>query len=615
MSEKTGFIRRFFRFIGKIVNVIRHLISLLFVVLFIIIIGGMFADDIQPMPDKGALYLAPSGVLVDQRSYIDPLAQALSQSDQRDAETLVRDIVDALDYAHYDARITHILLDTNYLTGGGIAKLEEISGALQRFKKSGKPIIAIGDNFSQQQYFLAAHADEIIINPMGRIMLTGFGSYTSYYKEALDKLKVNMHIFRVGKYKSAVEPYMANSMSDEARADRRELITSLWKFYTSQIEHLRGLPIGAIDDLVNNMHSRLAAANGDIAALALDQGLVDRVATRSETHNYLQQILPTSNGDFASVSMPAYLNHIKLGKLNAVDKNKPQVAVVVASGNILDGNQPEGTVGGDTVANIFKEIQDDEQVRAVVLRVDSPGGSAFASDVIRDAIAATRKNNIPVVVSMGSYAASGGYWIATESDQVLAMSTSITGSIGVFGVIPTFEDSLQALGIHSDGVGTSAISGMLQLDQPMTPQAEMIIQSGVESVYTRFLTLVANSRNSTPSDIHKIAQGRVWTGEKALQLGLVDELGDLRDAIKSAATLAGISDYKVDYRRKKLSFLEQAMMEINGNISAAITAAGLNSWLPESLQREVAKVLKPLEILDTLTDPGGIYLYCDDCPG
>jgi protease-4 len=303
-----------------------------------------------------------------------------------------------------------------------------------------------------------------------------------------------------------------------------------------------------------------------------------------------------------------------LSTLNAVDKTKPKVALVVASGNILDGNQPEGTVGGDTIASIFKEIQDDEKVKAIVLRVDSPGGSAFASDVIRDAIAETRKNNIPVVVSMGSYAASGGYWIATESDLVMAMSTSITGSIGVFGVIPTFEDSLQALGIHSDGVGTSSISGMLQLDQPMTPQAKMIIQSGVEHVYTRFLSLVANSRNSTPSDIHKIAQGRVWTGEKALQLGLVDELGDLNDAIISAATLAGISDYKVDYRRKKLSFLEQAMMEINGNISAAVTAAGLDSWLPESLQKQMVKVLEPLEVLNTLTDPNGIYLYCDDCP-
>jgi protease-4 len=423
-----------------------------------------------------------------------------------------------------------------------------------------------------------------------------------------------MHIFRVGKYKSAVEPFLGNSMSDAARADRSELMDSLWQFYTSRVESLRGMPDGAIDDLANNMHSRLAAANGDISALALDMGLVDRVATRSETHNYLQQILPSSNGDFDSIPMTAYLNHMKLSGLNAVDKNKPLVALVVASGTIIDGNQPEGPAGGDTIADIFKEIQDDDQVKAVVLRIDSPGGSAFASDVIRDAIAATRKNNIPVVVSMGSYAASGGYWIATESDHVLAMSTTITGSIGVFGVVPTFEDSLRALGIHSDGVGTTNISGMLQLDQAMSPQAEMILQSGVENVYTRFLTLVANSRDSTPSDIHKIAQGRVWTGEKALQLGLVDELGDLNDAIRSAATLAGISNYKVDYRRKKLSFIEQAMMEINGNISAAVRTVGLNSWLPQSLQKQVSQALKPLEVLDTLTDPNGLYLYCDNCP-
>lgn len=614
MSEKKGFIRRFFHVVGKIVNAIRHLISLLFLVFFLIIIGGMFAGDIQQIPDKGALYLAPSGVLVDQRSYVDPLAQALSQTDQRDAETLVRDIVDALDYAQYDARITHILLDTNYLVGGGIAKLEEISGALQRFKKSGKPIIAIGDNFTQPQYFLAAHADEIIINPMGSIMLTGFGSYSNYYKEALDKLKVNMHIFRVGKYKSAVEPFMGNSMSDEARADRRDLIGSLWRYYTSQIEHLRGLPTGALDNLVDNMHLRLTDANGDVATLVLEQGLVDMVATRTETYHYLKQVLPTANGDFASISMPAYLNNMKLSNLNAVDKTKPLVALVVASGNILDGNQPEGTVGGDSIANIFEGINEDDRVKAVVLRVDSPGGSAFASDVIRDAIAETRNNDIPVVVSMGSYAASGGYWIATEADRVMAMSTTITGSIGVFGLIPTFEDSLKALGIHSDGVGTSPISGMMQLNQPMTPQAKIIFQSGVENVYTRFLTLVAEARETTPGEVHKIAQGRVWTGEKAVQLGLVDELGDLDSAVKTAANIAGISNYRVDYRRKELSFVEQIMMEINGNISAAIRTMGIGSWLPQSLQREVNNVLKPLEMLDTLTDPNGIYLYCESCP-
>ena len=614
MSEKTGLIRRVFRFLGNIISAIRSLISLIFVLFFIVIVAGLFVDDIQPMPERGALYLAPSGLLVDQRSYIDPVSEIFSRSNSRDSETLVRDIVASLDHAQYDERITHVLLDTNDMAGGGVAKLEEISGALQRFKQSGKPIIAIGDNFSQSQYFLAAHADEIIMNPLGSIMLTGFGSYSSFYKEALDKLKINIHIFRVGKYKSAVEPYMGNGMSPEARADRRELIGSLWQFYTSRVEQLRGLPTGALNDLVNNMHTNLVAENGDVAALALKQGLIDRVATRREASAYLQQILPHTNGDIDSVPMAAYLNHMKLAALNASNQRKPEIAVVVASGTILDGNQPEGTVGGDTLADIFSTIEDDEQVKAVVVRVDSPGGSAFASDVIRDAIAALRKKNIPVVISMGSYAASGGYWIATESDRIMALSTTITGSIGVFGVIPTFEESLNALGIYSDGVGTTSIAGMLQLDRPMTEQTEMILQSGVEHVYARFLALVANARETTPNAIHEIAQGRVWTGEKALELGLIDELGDLQDAIASAATLAGISDYKVNYRRKPLSVVEQVMMEISGNVHAAVSVMGLHSWLPVSLQRQVESVIKPLQILDTLTDPNHIYLYCDSCP-
>ena len=616
MSEKKpGLIRKFLRLIGKVVSAIRYMISLVIVLFFIAIVAGVFVDDLQPMPERGALYLAPSGTLVDQRSYIDPVSEIFSQPGQRDTETLVRDIVQALDHAQYDERITHVLLDTNYMAGGSIAKLEEISGALQRFKQSGKPIIAIGDNFSQSQYFLAAHADEIILNPLGSVMLTGFGSYSSYFKEALDKLKINVHVFRVGKYKSAVEPFLGKGMSDEARADRLELVDSLWQFYTSRVEQLRGLPTGALNDLANNMHLRLAEENGDIAALALQQGLIDRIATRSETKAHLLQILPNSNGDFDSVPMAAYLNHMKLSSLKTVNKGRPEIAVVVASGSIIDGNQPEGTIGGDTLAEMFASIEEDDQVKAVVLRVDSPGGSAFASDVIRDSIASLRKNNIPVVVSMGSYAASGGYWIATESDKILALSTTITGSIGVFGVIPTFEDSLSAMGIYSDGVGTTNIAGMLQLNRAMTPEAKMIMQSGVEHVYTRFLTLVADARESTPSAIHEIAQGRVWTGKKALELGLVDELGDLNDAIASAATLAGVSDYKIDYRRKPLSFMEQLMMEISGNVNAAVSAMGLQNWLPISLQRQLTSTLKPLQFMGNhSSDPNHVYLYCENCP-
>jgi protease-4 len=305
---------------------------------------------------------------------------------------------------------------------------------------------------------------------------------------------------------------------------------------------------------------------------------------------------------------------MKLSSLKTVNQGKPEIAVVVASGSILDGNQPEGTIGGDTLADMFATIEDDDQVKAVVLRVDSPGGSAFASDVIRDSIASLRKKDIPVVISMGSYAASGGYWIATESDKILALSTTITGSIGVFGVIPTFEDSLSSLGIYSDGVGTTNIAGMLQLDRTMTAEAKMIMQSGVDHVYRRFLNLVADARESTPGAVHEIAQGRVWTGKKALELGLVDELGDLDDAIDSAAMLAGLNDYRVNYRRKPLSLIEQVMMEVSGNVDAAVSALGVQSWIPKTLQLQLASVIKPLQFIDSLTDPNHIYVYCESCP-
>ena len=615
MSEKKpGIIRRFFRFIGNIVTGIRYLFSLLFVGLFLMVIVGMFAEDIQPIPDKGALYLAPSGVLVDQKTYTDPFDQIFMGNSQQDSETLVRDVIEALDTARIDSRITHLLLDTDYMAGGGISKLEEISSALMRFKKSGKPIIAVGDNFNQQQYFLAAHADEILLNPLGSVSITGFGLYNSYFKEALDKLNINMHVFRVGDYKSAVEPFLRNNMSPNVKQENRELVDSLWQFYSSQVEHLRGLPDGAIDDFANNLHLKLQAANGDTSALAKQQNLVDQIATRTQMFAYLNEVLPGTDGEFDSINMKAYLNHNRLTSRTSAAAKAHKVALVVAKGSIVDGEQPEGTIGGDTLASIFARLRDEDEVKAVVLRIDSGGGSAFASDIIRDAISATQKKGIPVVVSMGSYAASGGYWIAADADRVLALSTTLTGSIGVFGIVPTVEDSLAALGVYSDGVGTTNIAGMMRLDRPMSKQSEMIFQAGVDNIYTRFISLVADGRNSTPAAVHEIAQGRVWTGEKALGLGLVDQLGDLNDAIKVAAELANLAEYEVDYRRKPLTVYEQLLMEMSSNISASFTGLGIKSWLPNSLRQQAKVILKPLQVLDTLTDPRGIYLYCDSCP-
>jgi protease-4 len=558
---------------------------------------------------------APGGFLVDQKTYTDPLEKLLSQG--MESETLVRDIIEALDAAASDSRITHLLLDTDYMAGAGLSKLEEISSALVRFKQSGKPIIAVADDYGQQQYYLAAHADEILLNPLGSVLITGFASYRSYYKEALDKLRVKMHIFRVGDFKSAVEPYMGNSMSTGVKEERRAMIDELWQFYSSQIENLRGLPTGAINDYTNNLHTKLRSANGDSAMLAQQQGLVDQVASRTQMLKYLNEVIPTTDGEFNSINLKGYLSHVRREQLISAAAKEHRIALVVAKGTIMDGEQPEGSVGGDTLAGIFADLRKDENVKAVVLRVDSPGGSAFASEVIRDAMAATRAEGVPIVVSMGSVAASGGYWIATEADRVLALSTTITGSIGVYGIVPTVERSMEALGIYSDGVSTADISGIMQLDRAMTPQAEMVFQAGVDNIYTQFLALVAEARNSTPAEVHEIAQGRVWTGEQALELGLVDQLGDLNEAVKVAAELANLADYMVDYRRKPLSAYEQLLLSMSSSAGTSLANLDIetkDSWLPDLLSRQAKTLVQPLQALDNLSDPRGMYLFCDQCP-
>ena len=407
-------------------------------------------------------------------------------------------------------------------------------------------------------------------------------------------------------------------MSPESRQETTTLLTELWQFYGSQVERLRGLPAGTIHSYADNLHSNLKATFGNASALAKEQDLIDQIATRTEMHSYLNEMIASTDGYFNHIGLKGYLNHVRLGKFTSAEAQRQKIALIVAAGNIVDGEQPEGTVGGDTLSGIFADVRDNDDIKAVVLRIDSPGGSAFASEVIRDAMAATREQGIPIVVSMGSYAASGGYWIATEADRVLAMPTTITGSIGVYGVIPTMEDSLAALGVYSDAVNTTANASLLQLNRPMTEQAKIIFQSGVDNVYSRFITLVANARNSTPKAVHEIAQRQVWTGQKALQLGLVDQLGDLNDAIVEAAELADLSEYSVTYQRKPLTFYEQFLAEINGNIRASLAGLGVNieqaSWLPDSLRQQAVSLLKPFALLDQLTDPRGVYLYCDDCP-
>lgn len=612
-SQNPSIIRRIFSFIGKFFKAIRTIIGIVFTGLLIIAIVGMFGDHLPPIPEKGALYLAPTGILVDQQSYVYPIDTLLADQAMTNPETLVRDVIDAINTAAVDDRITHLIIATDYLEAGGIAKLDEISNALINFKATEKPIIAVADNFNQSQYYLAAHADHILLNPMGSVLITGFGAYGNYFADALEKLKIKVNVFRAGEYKSAAEPFIRNDMSPQAREERTDVVDRLWQTYTSKIEDLRQLDQGSINALANNLGSKLQGVDGDTALLAYQEGLVDQLASRSEIYSYLNQQIPNDiDGKYNSVDMAVYLAHIDREQsqaLPAMDK----VAVIVAKGTILDGQQPEGNVGADTMAQILSDLRYDQDIKAIVLRVDSPGGSAFASDVIRDALYHSDLN-LPVVVSMGSYAASGGYWIAAEADKILALSTTITGSIGVYSMIPTVDESLAALGIYSDGVGTSDIAGIMQLDRPMSDQAKVILHSSVEHLYSKFINLVAEGRETPAENIEKIARGRIWTGQQALEMGLVDELGGLNNAIDAAAELAGLTHYGVFYPTRLLSPYEQFIQEFSRNISLSLNYFGFDSWLPQILGKNAQSIISPLKNLDNFNDPRGMYLHCDTCP-
>lgn len=614
MSDKPGLIRRFFRFIGRLAHGIRVLFNLLFVLIVVALIISMFQKDVQPLPESAALRIAPGGFLVEQKTYTDPLTQLMQQSSPADAETLVQDVVEAIDRGATDPRINSLVLELDYLLGGGLTKLEDVGKALKDFRKSGKPIIAVGDNFTQEQYYLASYADEIHLNPMGAVLITGFGSYHSYFKAALDKLHVNVNVFRVGTYKDAIEPFTRTDMSPASREHNSAWLNALWSVYTSRVESQRNLPIDAINDYVNNLGAKLDAYQGNTAELAVATGLVDKLSTRPQMADRLRQLAGVDeDGNYQGIDMKRYLSHTRRAEALEPTPVGDKIGIIVAKGMILDGEQPAGTVGGDSLAQRFQQARKDDQLKALVLRIDSPGGSAFASEVIRQELLATRKAGLPVIVSMGTVAASGGYWIAMGANEVWASPTTITGSIGVFGVIPTFEESLAALGINNDGIGTTELADLYQLDRPMSDQAKQVVQSGVNHIYDHFLSLVADARGTSPEAIHEVAQGRVWTGTKARELGLVDELGDLQAAIEAAARVAGLEQYEVEEIRKPLDFREQLLQELaNGQVAGWLVQRS-QGWMPQSWLMGLYSLGNKLNPLGRLNDPRGMYLQCFEC--
>lgn len=611
--EKPGIFRRLFGFIGKLASGLRILLNILFLLVVVVFILSIFRKDVQPLPEKAALRIAPGGFLVEQKTYVDPLTQLLQQSGPADAETLVHDLTEAIDEAADDPRITSLVLELDYLLGGGLTRLEEVAQALSRFRESGKPIIAVGDSYTQEQYYLASFADEIHLNPMGAVLITGYGNYPNYIKGALDKLRINVHVFRVGSYKDAIEPFTRTDMSPASREHNSAWLNALWSTYTRRVETQRELPVDAINDYVNNLTSKLEDHRGNTAETAVASGLVDKLSTRPQMLARLQALAGSNDkGGYRAVDVDRYLGHTRRAEAAQVLPSTDKVGLIVARGAILDGEHPAGTIGSDSLSKLFQQVRK-QQFKALVLRIDSPGGSAFASEVIRQEMVLTRQAGIPVIVSMGSVAASGGYWMAMGANQIWASPTTITGSIGVFGVIPTFENSLAALGINSDGIGTTNLADLYRLDRPMSPQAKQLIQFGVNHVYDQFLGIVAEARNSTPERIHDIAQGRVWTGEKAKALGLVDHLGNLEEAIDAAALAAGLDTYQTEEVKSPMDFREQLMRQLSGSVVGQWIRWLPADWLPQGLLAEVYGATRELQLLNRFNDPRGLYLHCFEC--
>ncbi len=615
---KPGLFRRFFSVIGKIVNVIRIIIKSIFYLLLIMIFFSFIgANAPKPLPEKFALTIAPSGILVDQKTYVDPISLMMADENQTASETLVRDIVDAIHQATDDARVTHIVLQLSQLQGGGISKMNEIGQALTEFKKSGKKIIAVSENYSQDQYYLATFADEILMHEMGALELTGFARYMNYYKSALDSLGIKIHAFRSGKYKDFLEPYLRDNMSEESREHNAQWINQLWNYYTQQVETSRELTTGTLNDYINNMDAHILLASGNTATLALEKKLVDQVLTRQGLENYLQTTIGKGQDKqiYASASVKEFLMHHRAKPTVTQDK----LAVIVASGNIMDGYQPEGTIGSENMVELLRKVRDDKDIKALVIRIDSGGGSAFASEIIRSEITALREymgdKQYPIYISMGSIAASGGYWMATAGDQIWAQPTTITGSIGVFGAFPTLENSLKKIGITTDGVGTTELAGDMRLDRPLSDKASKVIQAGVDNIYHRFIHLVAESRKQTPEQIDSIAQGHVWAGSTAKEIGLVDHLGSLQDVIDAIAKDAGLNDYQVEFVQRTLSPKEEFFRSLSESASIPAPTNLFNHFSSLQFLNQFQPLVKPLRDIQQMQDPQGIYVKCVECVG
>ncbi len=576
-----AYIRSGFAFFWRAVDAGRRTVfNLLFLALVIAVLIGIFGSGAKPLAPKTTLVLDLKGQLVEQSStnVRETLLNGVRGGENHRMVQL-RDVLSVLDAAAKDENISGAVLLSDELEGGGQASLHEVASALERFKAAGKPVVAWGSSYDQRQYLVASHASEVYLHPMGAVLLQGFGRYRNYYRDALDKLGVTVNLLRVGTYKSFAEPYIANGPSPAAAEAEAYLNNGLWNGYTAEVERARKLPQGQVMKDINDLPAKVAAANGDLAKVVLSAKLVDGLKTRDEIRTMMMSrgAKDSDGKTFRQVNFEDYLARLH-PRLTG-----DAIGVVVAQGEISDGTAGPGAIGGDSTSRLIRMAREDDKIKAVVLRVDSPGGSAFASELIRRELELTRAAGKPVVVSMGNVAASGGYWISMAADEVIADPATITGSIGVFAILPTADKVIDKLGVHTAGAPTTWLGDAGNPLRPLDPRFAQVIQGSINHIYSEFTTKAAQARKTTPEKIDAVAQGRVWTGAQAKERGLVDKLGSYGDALKSAAQRAKLDkDYRVVYVERESSKFDR-LLDLFGNTALAGVAQAIGGQVRTGL--------------------------------
>ena len=616
----------FLKYCWRGLNFIRDCVMNLVFLLFVLLLGAILSlssymdgEKVELVGDQGALLLNLDGYLADNRDSQPEWERALQELDNQHVPGKIStfDVVYTIEQAASDERIKGLVLDLNYFEGADIPALEYVGESLKNFKKTEKPVIAFSDNYTQAQYLLASYADEIYLNPRGSVFIQGLAAQNLYFKEMLDKLEVTPHVFRVGTYKSAVEPFLRNDMSPEARRNLQQWLSGMWTNYKDIIAANRKIDQNSVLPDAKTFLKELKALKGDSTAYVEKRKLVTQLASRSELDKKLIELFGSNKDDEPKLlSFNRYLKALPDRMLSEDSEHK--IAVVNVEGVIVDGESYQDEVGGNTVSRLLSEANADKDVKAVVLRVNSPGGSAFASEVIRQEVDALQKAGKPVVVSMGSMAASGGYWISSTADYIVADKNTITGSIGIFALFPTFEKTVKKWGISSDGVATSELSD-LSLLRPLSSELNDVFQMEIEYGYDEFLSVVSKGRKLSKEEVDKIAQGQVWLGQDAYKNKLVDELGNFDTALNKAIELANAKladdqksdDYSVEwFVEEDDSTLNKLMSGLRGSVKSLV-----KSTVDETigLPKEAAQIKQSLGVLTKFNDPKGQYLYCLNC--